>query len=177
MPVDIIAVNGKSKVFIDSFENEKIDVKDLRKGDNAFAAGQIGHILYERANTPNYSSMTDEQRKTFWSADGGAKDVQHEGAIDFESRIVSGMLGLPEGTRRTEQTIKGTDDPTRNRGTAFIYGNVRYNMYHGFGTLITDVKDAKGNIVINPNSNLPETNITTNCEALFKGNIWKIRRK
>jgi RHS repeat-associated protein len=114
-------VKQADNYYIDNFAKREVDVGDVQatiRQDQAFGAGQLGHILEEysqaevmKANNPDFVEMV------------GGDAATHPQGSAFESEVVSELLKRPATPREGGfYPIEGIPQ------TAFRYGNFRYDV-------------------------------------------------
>ena len=138
-----ISKRRRGRLFLDSFLDTKVDVRDLKKMPSDLQAGLLGHILAERLNVSGkggYALL--ENRQSDVKGDDGQwiYHSMHSIALVTERNIVREMNGLEADNQKpsfspyqpVEAASNDINDPVGTRvvigfSTIFNYGNgVRY---------------------------------------------------
>jgi hypothetical protein len=119
-------VKNSDDVLFDNFTSGQVDIGDLGKSENAYAAGQIGHILQERASTEGdggYANVANRTEANYNKA--------HNTALGTEGGIVTSMLGLPYSSRNESQNfIPNSANTAYQYNVSVSYGSAVYQYSH-----------------------------------------------
>jgi len=130
--IEFNIVKNSGDVLFDNFQTGEYDLGDLNSiNDNAFAAGNIAHVIEERLQTKgeggyaNYANRTEENYNN-----------AHSTALDKEGQVVTSMLGIPN-VRPTETSElilyrppEGFGNPEYRNVVTKSYGSVAYQYTH-----------------------------------------------
>jgi len=111
---------------IDSYDRGTVDVGDFQKMSRIMKAGQFAHILTERLENPGgYSSISNRTDANF--------AIAHDKALEAESRVVTGMLGIPYAKVVQADDIKFIRDESGSVTGAYFRATSTYgNAVFGF---------------------------------------------
>jgi hypothetical protein len=119
-------VKNSDNVLFDSFKSGEVDIGDLSKAENSYAAGQVGHILQERISTEGEGGYSNPANRTE-SAFGKA----HNTALSKEGSIVTSMLGKPYSPRtETQNVVPNSANTAYQYNVTVSYGSVVYQYSH-----------------------------------------------
>lgn len=91
-------VKNDDDVFVDSYKTGKVDVGDLLSlKDNAFVAGEIGHVFSERLATEGVGGYSNQANRDaiLGTSDDFTSSQAHQTGLQEEGLIVTSMLGIP----------------------------------------------------------------------------------